>query len=78
MLVILDKMNLDLIKKSIASKIGENVQITVHGLRNKTSTYVGKIYHIYPNIFTIKTDMGEKSFTYNDVIINEVRIKYLQ
>ena len=50
----------------------------MHGLRNKTSTYVGKIYHIYPNIFTIKTDMGEKSFTYNDVIINEVRIKYLQ
>lgn len=71
-------MNLDLIKKEIGQKIGSEVQITVHGLRNKTNTYVGRVYKLYPNIFTIKTDVGEKSFTYNDVITKEVRIKYLR
>ena len=53
------------------------MQITVHGLRNKTSTYVGKIFALYPNIFSIKTEIGEKSFTYNDLITGEVKIKYL-
>ena len=70
-------MNLDIVKNDLKSKIGKPVQITVYGMRNKVNTYVGRINKLYPNIFTIKTDYGEKSFTYNDLITGEVRIKYL-
>lgn len=70
-------MNLDIVKNELKNNIGKCVQITVYGLRNKTSTYVGKIFALYPNIFSIKTEIGEKSFTYNDLITGEVKIKYL-
>jgi uncharacterized protein Veg len=70
-------MNLDIVKNKIKEKMGANVQVTVYGLRNKVNSYVGRVYRLYPNIFTIKTDNGEKSFTYSDVITGEVRIKYL-
>ena len=70
-------MNLDLIRNDLKRNVGKGVQISVYGLRNKVSTYVGKIYNIYPNIFTIKTDTGEKSFMFNDLITGEVKIKYL-
>lgn len=70
-------MNLDIVKNDLKRNVGKCVQITVYGLRNKTTTYVGHIYNIYPNIFSIKTELGEKSFTYNDLITGEVKIKYL-
>ena len=46
-------------------------------MRNKTDYYEGIIYKIYPNIFTINSDYGEKSFTYRDVITKDITIKYL-
>ncbi len=70
-------MNLDLVKNKLKEKLGKPVQITVYGMRNKINTYVGHIYHLYPNIFTIKTDYGEKSFSYSDLVTGEVKIKYL-
>jgi uncharacterized protein Veg len=70
-------MNLDLMKNEIRTHLHKHVQVTVYGMRNKIDTYVGVINAMYPNIFTIKTDSGEKSFTYSDVITGEVKIKYL-
>ncbi len=69
-------MNLNVIKREVESKIGDSVQIVVYGMRNKTSTYFGKLKEVYPNIFTISTDIGEKSFSYADVCTGEVKIKY--
>lgn len=70
-------MNLDVIKNSLNKKIGSNVIVTVKGIRNKKQIYEGKIYKLYPNIFSIMTRNGEKSFSYADVAIKDILIKYI-
>ena len=69
-------MNLDLVKDDIRNHLNQNVIIKVYGMRNKTSSYMGKINGIYPNLFTIIGNDGEKSFTYRDIITGEIKIKY--
>ena len=68
-------MNLDNIKKKIASDIGKEVTITVRGSRNRKEIYEGVLYRLYPNIFSLMTVMGEKSFSYADVATKDILIK---
>ncbi len=70
-------MNINNVKKEIEKNVGKNVQVVVHGMRNKTNTYVGKLKFAYPNLFILQTDIGEKCFNYADVCIGDVIIKYL-
>lgn len=70
-------MNLNNIKKVIKENIGASVQIVVYGMRNKRETYIGTIKSVYPNIFSIQMDVGEKTFLYADVCTGDVKIKYL-
>ncbi len=69
-------MNLDTVKDNITKNIGKKVVITVYGMRNKVNKYEGVLYKVYPNIFSIMTDYGEKSFSYNEYITGEVKIRY--
>ena len=70
-------MNLDLVKKSIEKNINKKVVVTVYGLRNKINKYEGTLYKTYSNIFSIINNGIEKSFSYNDYIIGDIKIKYL-
>ena len=70
-------MNLDLVRKEIEKNLNKKVVITVYGMRNKVSRYEGVLYKTYPNLFTILEDGVEKSFTYNDYIIGDVKIRVL-
>ena len=70
-------MNIDIIKKQIAMHINEKVVVTVYGLRNKISRYEGTLYKLYPNIFTILCDGVEKSFSYNDYITGDIKLRIL-
>ena len=69
-------MNLDAVKDNITKNIGKKVVVTVYGMRNKINKYEGVFYKVYPNIFSIMTDYGEKSFSYNEYITGEVKIRY--
>ena len=69
-------MNLDVIKDKISKKIGVNVIVSVKGIRNRKIIYEGKIYKMYPNIFSIMTRTGEKTFSYADVATKDILIKY--
>ncbi len=70
-------MNIKVIKDQIEANVGKDVQIVVYGMRNKNSSYIGKIKSIYSNIFSISTASGDKCFSYTDVCIGDVKIKYL-
>lgn len=70
-------MNIDLIKEEIAKNLNRKVNITVYGLRNKVNRYDGTLYKLYPNLFSIMTENGEKSFSYNEYITGEVKITYI-
>lgn len=69
-------MNLDLIKENLLNKIGKKVIITEKGMRNRKNIYEGTLYKLYPNIFSVMTNRGEKTFSYSDVATKTILIKY--
>ena len=70
-------MNIDLIKEKLNNNLNKKVVVTVYGLRNKINRYEGTLYKLYPNIFSILEDGKEKSFSYNDYITGDIKIKFL-
>ena len=70
-------MNIDIVKNKIASNLNKKVVVTVYGLRNKITRYEGILYKTYPNIFTILYEGNEKSFTYNEYITGDIKIKFI-
>ena len=70
-------MNLDKIKEEISSLINKEVMIKVTGSRNKNNMYKGIINNVYSNIFTILVEGVNKSFTYSDVAIGDVKIYHI-
>jgi len=70
-------VNIDLVRQKIMNNLNKKVKVTVHGLRNKVSRYEGVLYKTYPNIFSIITDNQEKSFSYNEYITGDIKIKFL-
>ena len=70
-------MNIDLIRNKIAKNLNKRVVVTVYGLRNKVSKYEGVLYKIYPNIFSIIENGVEKSFSYNDYITGDIKIRFI-
>ena len=70
-------MNIDLVRQKIESNLNKKVIVSVYGLRNKVSRYEGILYKTYPNIFSIISDGVEKSFSYNEYITGDVKIKFL-
>ena len=70
-------MNLDNVKENLKCNLNKNVVVTVYGLRHKINRYEGKLYKLYPNIFSIMTENGEKSFSYSEYVTGEVKIKVI-
>ncbi|MBR5662082.1 MAG: hypothetical protein IKX00_00345 [Bacilli bacterium] len=69
-------MNLNVIKDELEKKLNKNVIITEKGMRNRKSIFEGYIYKLYPNIFSIMTKSGEKTFAYSDIATKTIIIKY--
>ena len=67
-------MNLDNIKKKIYELKDEKLKIKVNLGRNKYEYLEGQIEKIHPNLFTIQTNKGLKSFTYSDVVTKVIVI----
>lgn len=70
-------MNIDLVREKIEKNLNKKVIVTVYGLRNKITRYEGILYKTYPNIFTINAQGYEKSFSYNEYITGDIKIKFL-
>ena len=65
------------IKEDIQNKKGEPLHFRFNGARNQIEEFEGIIVEAYNYIFTIKTisDKEElKSFTYSDVLIDNLEI----
>lgn len=70
-------MNLEEIKNKIKSNKGKNVKVVVYGLRNKKEIIIGSISDAYSNVFTVLSRGINKSFSYSDIFIGDVKIEYL-
>lgn len=65
------------IKKDIENKKGKLLKFRFNGTRNQIEEFEGTIENVYNYIFTIKTsDTKEeiKSFTYSDILIENLEI----
>lgn len=62
------------IKKKIISLKGQKIKIWVDVGRNKNEIYEGYVLETYKNIWTFKTETDVKSFSYSDILINNVVI----
>ena len=71
------KMNLSDIKDEIKSLINKEIMLNVTGSRSKKQMYKGIINEVYPNIFTVLLNGVNKSFTYADVAIGDVKIYHM-
>ena len=68
-------MNIKVIKNYLATKIGNKIVVIYYGSRNRRVRYMGVLYKIYTNVFTVKLYSGEiKSFMYIDIITKTIRI----
>ena len=65
-------MNIELTKEKVKTLLNKKIKIKVNIGRNKHEYYEGYIKKLHPNIFTIKTNQGIKSFTYTDVLTKNV------
>lgn len=63
-------------KELVNNNIGNKVWITVNGLRNKNELIEGIISDCYKNIFTVDSIRGIKSFSYSDILIGIVKLKF--
>ncbi len=63
------------IKDNLESKKGKNLHFKFNGARNQIEEFNGSIKDMYNFIFTIKTDDNKiKSFTYSDILIENLEI----
>ena len=71
-------MNIDRIRKYINSIKGQTFAFKFKGSRNQIDEFVGEIKEVYAYIFIIRV-FGKidriKSFSFNDVLINNLEIK---
>ncbi len=67
-------MNINIIKEKIINLKNYKLKLKVNLGRNKYEYLEGKIDNIFPNIFTVNTNKGIKSFSYADVATKMVSI----
>jgi uncharacterized protein Veg len=67
-------LNIDIIKNKIIDLKNHNLKIKVNLGRNKYEFLEGKIDKIHPNIFTVHTNKGIRTYSYSDVATKVVTI----
>ena len=67
-------MNINIIKNNIGKLKNLKLKIKINLGRNKYEYLEGMIDKIHPNIFTVKTNKGIRTFSYSDVVTKVVEI----
>lgn len=68
-------MILDKVKQQINMLVSKKKKFIFHGSRNQNEEFVGVITKLYPAIFLIELEDGQrKTYSYNDVLIGNLEI----
>lgn len=67
-------MNITKIKEEITNNKGKILHFRVNGNRNQIENFSGKIIDVYPKIFLIAINNEIRSYTYSDILINNLEI----
>lgn len=71
-------MNINKIKEEVINLKNDRLKIKVNIGRNKYEYYEGTIKDIHPNIFTIDTNNGLKTYSYSDYATKIVDISKIK
>ena len=61
-------------KEFIKSNYGRRVLVKILGIRNKIDMIEGIISECYSHVFVVRTKFGNKSFTYTDVLVGNIKV----
>ena len=68
-------MNLAAARREVKELLGKRKKFLYRGSRNQNEIFNGFVVKCFSSIFLIQTDEGiVKSFSYNDFIINNIKI----
>lgn len=68
-------MNIKRIKEKIESLKHKKIKFKLNGSRNQIEEFEGIITEVYNYIFIVETNNIKKSFSYSDILINNLEIK---
>jgi uncharacterized protein Veg len=68
-------MNIEKIKEKINNLKNKKISFKVNGSRNQIEEFEGIITETYNYIFIVETENMKKSFSYSDILINNIEIK---
>ena len=61
-------------REFIKSNYGKRVLVKILGIRNKVDMVEGIISECYSHVFIVRTKFGNKSFTYTDVLVGNIKV----
>jgi len=67
-------MNIKRLKEKIEKLKDQEVIIRINGSRNQIEEFEGVITEIYNYIFVVSNDNMKKSFSYSDLLINNIEL----
>ena len=67
-------MNIEKIKNKIENMKNQKLHFKINGSRNQVEEFDGVITESYNYVFVVETDRIKKSFSYSDVLINNIEI----
>lgn len=67
-------MNIEKIKKNIDELKNQELHFKINGSRNQIEEFDGRIIEAYNYVFVIETNNHKKSFSYSDILINNIEI----
>ena len=68
-------MNINHIKRYMATKIGVPITVIYYGSRNRKERYKGILWKLYANVFVVRLHSGEsKCFAYTDILTKTIQI----
>ena len=67
-------MNIKRIKEKIELLKNKKIKLKVNGARNQIEEFEGIITETYNYIFIVETNNIKKSFSYSDILINNLEI----
>lgn len=69
-------IGIDEIKENLEKHLGEKVEITFNGSRNKVEKFEAIILELYPFVFVVEitNNQEKKSFSYSDILMHTIEI----
>ena len=70
-------MNIEKIKKNVEALKNKKMSFKINGSRNQIEEFEGTITETYNYVFIVQTNDLKKSFSYTDILINNIEIKQI-